>query len=63
MSYGWTKKYQSFSWDEFLKMVDESIGLKGSDKVVYFKIIVREEKSWFETRSNLLDDKKEEEPS
>lgn len=54
--YNWTKKYESISWWDFFKLVQEMKSkYKTNDKVLYFKIVVKCDGYTDEERSNLKD--------
>ena len=64
MSYGWTKKYKAITLEELLDLVDELYAegltqeIARKKCVLYFKVVIRKDKSFFETRSTLKSEDK-----
>ena len=58
MSYGWTKKYQSVTIDDLIKMLRED-KLHYDNRIIYFKYVIRDKLGYFERRSNIREDKDE----
>jgi len=56
MSYGWTKKFKYITWQELKDMLNDGkqFRYKPSDKVLYFKIVVREDKCTSEHASLII---------